>query len=36
LISKWQGKYPKPVDWVESNIVEMLIFSRLPGRTTST
>ena len=29
-IAKWQGKYPKLVDWVESNIVEMLTFYRLP------
>jgi putative transposase len=29
-ISKWQGKYPKLVDWVESNIIETLTFYRLP------
>lgn len=29
-IAKWQGKYPKLVDWVESNIVETLSFYRLP------
>ncbi len=29
-IGKWQGKYPKLVDWVESNIVETLTFYRLP------
>jgi transposase-like protein len=29
-ISKWQGKYPKLVDWVESNITETLTFYRLP------
>lgn len=29
-ITKWQGKYPKLVDWVESNIVETLTFYRLP------
>lgn len=29
-ITKWQGKYPKLVDWVESNIVETLSFYRLP------
>lgn len=29
-IAKWQGKYPKLVDWVESNIVETLTFYRLP------
>lgn len=29
-IVKWQGKYPKLVDWVESNIIETLTFYRLP------
>lgn len=29
-ISKWQGKYPKLVDWVEANIGETLSFYRLP------
>ncbi|HMM53315.1 MAG TPA: IS256 family transposase [Burkholderiaceae bacterium] len=29
-ITKWQGKYPKLVDWVESNIAETLTFYRLP------
>ena len=29
-IGKWQGKYPKLVDWVESNIIETLTFYRLP------
>ena len=29
-ICKWQGKYPKLVDWVESNIGETLSFYRLP------
>jgi putative transposase len=29
-IGKWQGKYPKLVDWVESNIGETLSFYRLP------
>lgn len=29
-ITKWQGKYPKLVDWVESNIGETLTFYRLP------
>ncbi|MFM8354199.1 MAG: IS256 family transposase, partial [Gammaproteobacteria bacterium] len=29
-IAKWQGKYPKLVDWVESNIGETLSFYRLP------
>jgi transposase-like protein len=29
-IGKWQGKYPKLVDWVESNIAETLTFYRLP------
>ena len=29
-ISKWQGKYPKLVDWVESSIGETLTFYRLP------
>lgn len=29
-IVKWQGKYPKLVDWVESNIAETLTFYRLP------
>jgi putative transposase len=29
-VTKWQGKYPKLVDWVESNIVETLTFYRLP------
>lgn len=29
-VAKWQGKYPKLVDWVESNIVETLTFYRLP------
>jgi transposase-like protein len=28
-IAKWQGKYPKLVDWVESNIAETLTFYRL-------
>ncbi|MGC8000958.1 transposase, partial [Salmonella enterica] len=25
-IGKWQGKYPKLVDWVEGNIIETLTF----------
>lgn len=29
-IVKWQGKYPKLVDWAESNIGETLSFYRLP------
>lgn len=29
-IGKWSGKYPKLVDWVESNIGETLTFFRLP------
>lgn len=29
-IAKWQGKYPKLVDWVEGNIGETLTFYRLP------
>lgn len=29
-IGKWSGKYPKLVDWVESNIGETLTFYRLP------
>ncbi|KIG05175.1 IS256 family transposase [Caballeronia concitans] len=29
-ITKWQGKYPKLVDWVEGNIAETLTFYRLP------
>lgn len=29
-IGKWQGKYPKLVDWVENNIGETLSFYRLP------
>ena len=29
-IGKWQGKYPKLVDWVETNIGETLTFYRLP------
>ena len=29
-IGKWQGKYPKLVDWVEANIIETLTFYRLP------
>jgi len=29
-ISKWTGKYPKLVDWVEANITETLTFYRLP------
>jgi putative transposase len=29
-IGKWQAKYPKLVDWVESNIEETLSFYRLP------
>ena len=29
-ITKWQGKYPKLVDWVEGNIIETLTFYRLP------
>ena len=29
-IGKWQGKYPKLVNWVESNITETLTFYRLP------
>ena len=29
-ISKWQGKYPKLVDWAEGNIGETLTFYRLP------
>ena len=29
-LKKWQGKYPKLCDWVESNIEETLTFYRLP------
>lgn len=29
-ITKWQGKYPKLVNWAESNIGETLSFYRLP------
>jgi transposase-like protein len=29
-IGKWQGKYPKLVDWVEGSISETLTFYRLP------
>lgn len=29
-IGKWQAKYPKLVDWVETNIAETLTFYRLP------
>jgi transposase-like protein len=29
-IGKWQGKYPKLVDWVENHIGETLSFYRLP------
>jgi putative transposase len=29
-ITKWQGKYPKLVDWVELNIGQTLTFYRLP------
>lgn len=29
-IGKWQGKYPKLVDWAEGNIGETLTFYRLP------
>jgi transposase-like protein len=29
-IGKWQGKYPKLVDWVEGSIGETLTFYRLP------
>lgn len=29
-IGKWQGKYPKLVDWVEESIGETLTFYRLP------
>lgn len=29
-LGKWQGKYPKLCDWVESNIDETLAFYRLP------
>ncbi len=29
-IAKWQAKYPRLVDWVESNIEETLSFYRLP------
>lgn len=29
-ITKWAGKYPKLVDWVEGNIGETLAFYRLP------
>ena len=29
-IGKWQGKYPKLVDWAENNIGETLTFYRLP------
>ena len=31
-IAKWQGKYPKLVDWVESNIEETLTFDPLPAQ----
>lgn len=30
-IERWQGKYPKLVDWVEDNIDETFTFYRLPG-----
>jgi len=29
-LAKWQGKYPKLCDWVESNIEETLTYYRLP------
>ena len=29
-VGKWQGKYPKLVDWVEANVIETLTFYRLP------
>ena len=29
-LAKWQGKYPKLCDWVESNIEETLAYYRLP------
>jgi len=29
-IGKWQGRYPKLVDWVEANIGQTLTFYRLP------
>jgi putative transposase len=29
-IDKWQGKYPKLVDWVEKSMGETLTFYRLP------
>jgi putative transposase len=29
-LAKWQGKYPKLCDWVETNIEETLAFYRLP------
>lgn len=29
-IGKWQGRYPKLVDWVETNIGQTLTFYRLP------
>ncbi len=29
-IGKWQAKYPKLVDWVETSISETLTFYRLP------
>jgi len=31
-IAKWQGKYPKLVDWVEATIEETFTFYRLPRR----
>ena len=30
IVIKWQGKYPKLVDWVEGKIAETLTFHRLP------
>jgi transposase-like protein len=29
-LAKWQGKYPRLCDWVESNIEETLTYYRLP------
>src|SRR5579885_840693 len=29
-LAKWQGKYPKLCDWVESNVEETLTYYRLP------
>ena len=29
-LAKWQGKYPRLCDWVESNIQETLTYYRLP------